>query len=80
VQAAGVRVVNQAFVAHDNIATAGGCLSSQYLVAWLLTRLRNEEVAREVLHYFAPVGQKEDYVERAIGHVQASLAPQAVAA
>ena len=80
VQAAGVRVVNQAFVAHGNIATAGGCLSSQYLVAWLLTRLRNEEVAREVLHYFAPVGEKEDHVERAMAHVKASLEPLALAA
>ena len=33
VQAAGVQVVNQPFVAHGNIATAGGCLSAQYLSA-----------------------------------------------
>ena len=77
VQAAGVRVVNQPFVAHGNIATAGGCLSAQYLSAWLLTRLKGEATAREVMHYFAPVGGKEAYVERAMGHV---LAQQAVAA
>ena len=67
VQAAGVQVVNQPFVAHGNIATAGGCLSAQYLCAWLLTRLKGEAEA----HYFAPVGEKEAYMERAMGHVLA---------
>jgi transcriptional regulator GlxA family with amidase domain len=71
VQAAGVQVVNQPFVAHGNIATAGGCLSAQYLSAWLLTRLKGDAVAREVMHYFAPVGEKDAYVERAMGHVLA---------
>lgn len=69
VQAAGVRVVNQPFVAHGNIATAGGCLAAQYLSAWLVTRLRGEPEAREILHYFAPVGEKEIYVDRAMSHV-----------
>jgi len=69
VQAAGVRVVNQAFIVHGNIATAGGCLASQYLSAWLLTRLRGEAEAREILHYFAPVGEKDMYVDRAMSHV-----------
>jgi len=69
VQAAGVQILNQPFVAHGNIATAGGCLSAQYLCAWLLTRLKGEDPAREVLHYFAPVGEKDSYVERAMGHV-----------
>jgi transcriptional regulator GlxA family with amidase domain len=69
VQAAGVRVLNQPFVAHGNIATAGGCLASHYLSAWLITRLRSETEAREILHYFAPVGEKEIYVDRAMSHV-----------
>jgi transcriptional regulator GlxA family with amidase domain len=77
VQAAGVRVVNQPFVAHGNIATAGGCLSAQYLSAWLLARLKGEAAAREVVHYFAPVGEKEAYVARAMEHV---LVQQAAAA
>jgi transcriptional regulator GlxA family with amidase domain len=77
VQAAGVQVVNQPFVAHGNIATAGGCLSAQYLSAWLITRLKGEAEAREVLHYFAPVGEKESYVTRAMAHV---LSPQTIAA
>ena len=77
VQAAGVQVVNQPFIAHGNIATAGGCLSAQYLSAWLITRLKGEAEAREVLHYFAPVGEKESYVTRAMAHV---LSPQSIAA
>jgi transcriptional regulator GlxA family with amidase domain len=77
VQAAGVRVVNQPFAAHGNIATAGGCLAAQYLCAWLLTRLKGEAQAREVLHYFAPVGEKDTYVDRAMGHVLACVAETA---
>ena len=69
VQAAGVRVLNQPFVAHGNIATAGGCLASQYLSAWLVTHLKGEAQAREMLHYFAPVCEKDWYVDRAMSHV-----------
>ena len=36
----GVDVVPRAFTARGNVATAGGCLSSQYLVTWLLARLK----------------------------------------
>jgi transcriptional regulator GlxA family with amidase domain len=73
VQAAGVSVLNQAFFTRGNIATAGGCLSAQYIAGWLIARLKGLEAAREVLHYFAPVGEKDEYVERALRHV----APQA---
>jgi transcriptional regulator GlxA family with amidase domain len=69
-QAAGVRIVNQAFFAQGNIATAGGCLSAQYLSAWMLARLKGWEQAREVLHYFAPVGEKDEYVARALAHIR----------
>lgn len=69
VQAAGVTILNQPFVAQGNIATAGGCLSAPYIAAWLIARLKGLDAAREVLHYFAPVGEKEAYVERALAHV-----------
>jgi len=69
VQAAGVDVVNQPFIASGNLATAGGCFAAQYLSAWVIARLKSEEDAREVLHYFAPVGEKEEYVERGMRHV-----------
>src|SRR3546814_16848121 len=40
---AGVDVLDAPFVAHGNVATAGGCLASQYLATWLIARLRSEE-------------------------------------
>lgn len=73
VQAAGVNIVNQAFYANGNVATAGGCLSAQYLSAWMLARFKGTETAREVLHYFAPVGEKDEYVARGMAHIKAFL-------
>jgi transcriptional regulator GlxA family with amidase domain len=69
VQEAGVTVLDQPFFARGNVATAGGCLSSPYLSAWIITRLVNADTARSALHYVAPVGEKEDYVDRAIRNV-----------
>jgi transcriptional regulator GlxA family with amidase domain len=65
VAAAGVEVLDQPFFAKGNIATAGGCLSSHYLAAWLITRLRGREEAESAVRYVAPVGEKEEYVARA---------------
>jgi hypothetical protein len=45
-------------------------------VAWLIARLKGLDAAREVLHYFAPVGEKQAFIDRALGHVLASLEPQ----
>ncbi len=70
VQEAGVTVLNQPFFAKGNVATAGGCLSAQYLAAWLIARLAGPEAVREVIHHFAPVGEKEEYVARALGHIE----------
>jgi transcriptional regulator GlxA family with amidase domain len=69
VEEAGVAVLNQPFVAKGNVATAGGCLASQYLAAWFIARLEGVEAARSALHYVAPVGEKEEYVTRAMGNV-----------
>jgi len=73
VQEAGVEVLNQPFVAHGNVATAGGCLASQYLAAWVLARLLGREAAAAALHYVAPVGEKDTYVSRALAHVAPHL-------
>ena len=73
-------VVPRAFAAHGNVATAGGCLASQYLVAWLIAHLKGLDAAREVLHYFAPVGEKQAFIDRAFGHVLPTLETQAAAA
>lgn len=71
VQEAGIEVLNQPFVAHGNVATAGGCLGSHYLAAWTIARLAGWRAAEAVVHYVAPVGQKDEYVERA----RTALAP-----
>lgn len=69
VQEAGIEVLEQPFFARGNLATAGGCLASIYLAAWTLARLVGHEAAAEALHYVAPVGEKADYVERALGNI-----------
>jgi transcriptional regulator GlxA family with amidase domain len=68
VEEAGVEVLDQPFVAHGNVATAGGCLASHYLAAWVIARLAGWKAAESVLHYVAPVGEKREYVERASGN------------
>lgn len=74
VEEAGIAVLAQPFFARGNVATAGGCLASQYLAAWVIARLQGPEAARSALHYVSPVGEKDDYVARAMRHVVPSLA------
>lgn len=59
----GVEVLNQPFVAKGNIATAGGCMSSQYLATWIIAKLDGKESAESAIHYVAPVGEKEISVQ-----------------
>lgn len=70
---AGVEVLDRPFFARDNIATAGGCLASQYLAAWIVSRLAGADAAEAALHYVAPVGEKEQYVSRAMSHIRPVL-------
>lgn len=77
---AGADVVDQPFFASGNVATAGGCLSSQYLAAWTIARLADLDAARAALFYVAPVGEKDEYVERALRHVRAHLPDAAASA
>ena len=67
---AGVRVHDAPFHARGPIATAGGCLSAQYLSAWMMVRGAGVEAAAQALHYAAPVGEKEAYVERLLSVVR----------
>lgn len=76
---AGVEVLNQPFFAQGNLATAGGCLSSQYLAAWGLARTEGIEAARSALHYVAPVGEKAAYVERALRNILPFVPAEAAA-
>ena len=66
---AGVNVIDAPFVAHGNVATAGGCLASQYLAAWMIARLATLKDAEEAIHYVAPVGEKAAYVAQAMAVV-----------
>ena len=75
VQEAGVEVLNQPFFARGNVATAGGCLASQYLAAWVIARTEGEAAAQEAMHYVAPVGEKEAYVNRALAAIAPYLPP-----
>ncbi|BEV47712.1 MULTISPECIES: DJ-1/PfpI family protein [Burkholderia] len=70
---AGVEVLNQPFFARGNVATAGGCLASPYLAAWLIACLEGEDAARGALHYVAPVGEKDEYVSRALTNIKPYL-------
>ena len=69
VQEAGVDVLNQPFFARGNVATAGGCLASPYLAAWIIARLEGVQAAESALHYVAPVGEKEQFVSRAMNNI-----------
>jgi len=66
VMEAGVRVEDSPFLARGAIATAGGCLASQYLAAWAMVRGAGWAAAGRALHYAAPVGEKDSYVKRVL--------------
>ena len=66
---AGVQVLDQPFFANGNVATAGGCMASQYLATWLIARLSGLDAAAAAMHYVAPVGEKDEYVQRALANV-----------
>lgn len=69
VEEAGVAILHQPFVAQGNVATAGGCLASQYLAAWVIARLAGVDAAQSAMHYVAPVGEEEDYVARMMKNI-----------
>jgi transcriptional regulator GlxA family with amidase domain len=70
---AGVLVLDEPFHARGPVATSGGCMSSVYLATWLMARKAGAEAAEKALHYVAPVGQKQAYVEQVMGVVKPFL-------
>ncbi|MBL1083242.1 DJ-1/PfpI family protein [Streptomyces actinomycinicus] len=70
VEADGITVLDTPFHAEGNIATAGGCLASQYLATWVITRTLGESAARGVLDYVAPVGENQQTTDRALTAVR----------
>jgi len=67
---AGIKVLNQPFVANSSVATAGGCMASQYLATWIIAKLDGIESAESAIHYVAPVGEKESTVSQSISVIQ----------
>jgi transcriptional regulator GlxA family with amidase domain len=75
---AGIPVLDQPFYAQGNVATAGGCLASQYLATWIILRLGSREDVEAALQRVTPVGQQADYIARALGAVEPYL-PKTIA-
>jgi transcriptional regulator GlxA family with amidase domain len=65
-EAAGLVLSDEPFVIHGNVASAGGCLASQYIAAWIAERALGAKAAREMIWYAAPVGEKDAYADRAM--------------
>lgn len=80
VVSAGARVIDAPFVAHGNVATAGGCMAAHYLAAWAIARGAGEAAARAVIDYVAPVGEKAETVSRVMGVVAPFLRADELAA
>jgi transcriptional regulator GlxA family with amidase domain len=72
---AGVDVIDAPFIAHGNVATAGGCMATQYLASWVIARLATIRDAEEAMYYVAPVGEKDAYVERTLAIIRPFLHP-----
>nr|AIA13763.1 Putative amidotransferase [uncultured bacterium] len=53
----GVEVIEKPFVAHDRVATAGGCLAQQYLIGWVIENLADKDWADLVVKAIQPVGE-----------------------
>jgi transcriptional regulator GlxA family with amidase domain len=66
---AGVRVVDEPFHARGPVATAGGCMASQYLATWVMLRRAGQAATEEALRYVGPVGEKDAYVTQLLGVV-----------
>lgn len=64
VREAGIEVIDQPFIAHGNVATAGGCLGANYLASWFIARGADLPAAEAVLEYVAPVGEQVDWIAR----------------
>lgn len=62
VEALGVRVLDQTFYARGSLASAGGCLASPYLAAWVITKGLGRPAAEAALQYVAPVGEARQFI------------------
>lgn len=70
---AGVTVLDQPFAAKGNLATSGGCMSSQYLAAWVIAKIAGRESAENALWYVAPVGEKDVFTAHSMSVIEPFL-------
>ena len=75
---AGVRVVEEPFHARGPVATAGGCMASQYLATWVMLKRAGLQATEQALHYVAPVGEKDEYVKKLVSVVQPFISEEPV--
>jgi len=81
VEKAGIEALtDRAFVAHGNVATAGGCLSAPLIAAWMIACRAGVAEAERVLDSAAPVGDAPAYVARAMAAIRPHLPKAADAA
>jgi hypothetical protein len=59
-----VTVLDKSFYADGNIASAGGCLASQYLAAWVILRTAGQLEMTKALESVAPVGEETTMLNR----------------
>jgi transcriptional regulator GlxA family with amidase domain len=71
-RAAGVETLSKHFDVQGNIATAGGCLASPCLAAWVIYRLANQAQAIEALRYVAPVGSEDEFIRDVLSSIGAA--------
>ncbi len=57
------------WVEEAGVDVLNGCLASQYLAAWVIARFEGVDAAASAMHYVAPVGEKEEYVARAMRNI-----------
>jgi transcriptional regulator GlxA family with amidase domain len=78
VEAAGLEVLDRPFFASGRVATAGGCLASHYLAAWLIWSAAGRDAAVDALSYVLPHGEEDEYCRRALAHVEPFVVPSPV--
>jgi transcriptional regulator GlxA family with amidase domain len=71
-EAQGVTVLDKSFYADGNIASAGGCLASQYLAAWVILRTVGQLEMTKALESVAPVGEEITMLNRVFETVTSS--------
>ena len=62
----GANVIDKSFNSKGNLATAGGCLSSQYLAAWVIYQSLGRDAVIDALRFVVPIGEEESFIERVL--------------